>query len=185
MRKFKEQWVLTAQPQYDSFEKSVVGRPDPDKYLPHVIDYFDSKNEAIAARDKIDPLSLNIPFQGYVNAIRLTISLNLVPLEPEEPIHQDMIHVRKLKYDYINDVKKLEQKLLNLKEKYQNLKSSNPRYYNSSNDWIESQQRRINDQMVIIQTKIDRLKEKQESINSINEPYVTNTELKKLQDKIL
>ena len=185
MRKFKEQWVLTAQPQYGSFEKSVVGRPDPDKYLPHVIDYFDSKNEAIAARDKIDPLSLNIPFQGYVNAIRLTISLNLVPLEPEEPIHQDMIHVRKLKYDYINDIKKLEQKLCTLKEKYQNLKSSNPRYYNASNDWIESQKRRIADQMSIIQTEIDGLKEKQKSINSINEHYMAHTDLKELQDKIL
>lgn len=149
----KEVWDLVFIPEYDDFETSVVGEPDPIDYMAQTIKRFDTEKEAIKARETLNLDSLEIPYKSFLISLDIDICYRLIQEDPPKYETNRISYIPKLKQLNRNI---LHSKLDALKICNQNIKKLKESLNSKTSD----------DQILSISKSIKKI-EKRQSFNEL------------------
>ena len=143
MKNFKEVWQIVALADYDSFQTSVVGEPEPESYVPQVVRTFDNEKEALDFIKGVKVSDLELEYQYFINTLEISIVYKLIPIETP-------------KYDTLT-LKQVKQFRSDLKDNLYRLRNKHLSDLNSKNAVIQKSKGNLNDPRIeTFQKRIDR-----------------------------
>lgn len=143
MKNFKEVWQIIVLADYDSFQTSVVGEPEPESYVPQVVKTFDNEKDALDFIKDVKVSDLELEYPSFINTVELSIVYKLIPIETP-------------KYDTIT-LKQVKQFRSDLKDNLYRLRNKHLSDLNSKNAVIQKSNGNLDDPRIEkFQKRIDR-----------------------------